>query len=366
MIKQIAKIALIPICISGTVFAKEPLQTNPQTRPEVFAIIDVNVVPMDREGILEHRTVIVRGDRISGIGPAKTIEVPAEAKRLDGRGKYLMPGLADMHAHVHNEDHMVLFLANGVTTVRNMFGNSVHLAWREQIEAGELFGPTIYTAGPIIDGDPPVWSGPGRIAISSPEQAAKVVEEQVAAGYDFLKVYTKLSKEAYDVIMAKAKEHGIPVAGHIPGPIALEHALASGQVTNEHLTVYNRALQAEDSPYRNGRKFKSSLDFYRSWKYVDLNKLPDVVEKTKQAAMWNCPTLVTQKKYFGDVGPEMRFVSPTVRARWEREKGRRRQLTPEAWHELREAVRTRMQVVKALHDTGCSLLLGTDTPIPFA
>ena len=130
-------------------------QHEPEGRGTVTAFVHVNVVLMDRERVLEDQTVVVEGERIRAIGPAERLQPPHGSAIIDGRDKYLMPGLADMHVHVIEEDQLLLFIANGVTTVRNMWGEPKHLEWRERINASDLLGPAIYTAGAIVDGDPP-------------------------------------------------------------------------------------------------------------------------------------------------------------------------------------------------------------------
>ncbi len=170
----------------------------------VVAFVNVNVIPMDRERVVTDQTVIVRSGRIQEIGSTSRVEVPDRAVVIDGRGKYLMPGLADMHVHLPRDadadpDALGLFVANGVTTVRNMWGAPVHLQWRSQITARELLGPTIYTTGPITDGDPPLW--PGSALVTEPEQAEPELLAQKAAGYDAMKVMTNLRPEVYDAIL---------------------------------------------------------------------------------------------------------------------------------------------------------------------
>ena len=125
--------------------------------PETTAFVNVNVIPMDTERVLENQTVIVEGDRITAIGPVDEVMVSEGAEIIEGNGAYLMPGLADMHNHLHvdaDPNFMRLYLAQGVTTIRNLNALPEHLAWREQVANGELLGPTIYTSGPVIVGLP--------------------------------------------------------------------------------------------------------------------------------------------------------------------------------------------------------------------
>lgn len=184
---------------------------------------------MSRDGVLAHQTVVVRGDRIVVVAPSASIAVPAGVTTIDGTNKWLMPGLADMHVHAFMESDLTLFLAAGVTMVRNMYGSNQHLAWRSQIARGERLGPTIVTAGPIIDGDPPVW--PGSTVLVQPADADKIVAEQKAQGYDFLKAYSRLSREAYEALAAAGKRQGMVVAGHVPATVGLAGALAAKQMS---------------------------------------------------------------------------------------------------------------------------------------
>src|SRR5690349_16088463 len=158
-----------------------PLQTPqvPPPAPVATAFVGVDVIPMDRERVLRDQTVVVRDGKIVALGPESQVAVPPDVARVEGRGRFLMPGLADMHVHVWDADDFTLLLANGVTTVRNMFGSPMHVEWRKKIAAGELLGPTIVTAGPIIDGDPPIW--PGSTVLTDPAKAEGVVLEQKAA-----------------------------------------------------------------------------------------------------------------------------------------------------------------------------------------
>jgi hypothetical protein len=154
------------------------------------AFVDVTIVPMDTEHELPHQTVLVKDDRILAIGPTDRTPIPPSVRRIDGHGKWLLPGLIDMHVHLDDPRDGLLFVANGVTTVRNMWGNPEHLAWRERAANDPSWiAPSIYTAGPILDGAPPTW--PGSTVIETAEQAAAEVAAERQAGYDFVKVYSK-------------------------------------------------------------------------------------------------------------------------------------------------------------------------------
>ncbi|MGN6110917.1 MAG: amidohydrolase family protein, partial [Kofleriaceae bacterium] len=181
---------------------------------------------MDRETPLVDHTVVVRGDKIAMIAPSANLDTRG-ARVIDAKGKWIVPGLADMHVHTSSERDFAMYLLNGVTTVRDMFGSPRHLAWREQIESGKLEGPTLLLAGPIVDGDPPTW--PGSAVVTTPEAARAAVQAQKRAGYDLIKVYGGLSAAAYEALAAEAKAQNLPFAGHVPTAIGVDKALASGQ-----------------------------------------------------------------------------------------------------------------------------------------
>src|SRR6185436_16279743 len=215
---------------------------------------------------------------------------------IDGKGRWLMPGLADMHVHTWSADDFPLFIANGVTTVRNMFGSELQLGWRQQVATGELLGPTMITAGPIIDGDPPVW--PGSTVLTDPAEADKVVIEQKEAGYDFLKVYAGLKLDVYDALVAAAKAHGMRFMGHVPKAVGLDHVIASGQSSIEHLDGFAGAAQLEGSPHHGETGFLQTL---AAWPTADSGRLAELADACRQNGVWNCPTLVVLEKW---VGPE--------------------------------------------------------------
>ena len=150
---KLAEIVLVLLIAVGILLSKPAIAKD----ASITAFVDVNVVPMDREQVLENHTVVVVGDRIVKVGPMGGIAIPDGAEVIDGRGNYLIPGLADMHVHLNidaNPDFMRLFLAQGVTTIRNLNALPDHLVWRDQVLNGELIGPRIYTSGPVIVGPP--------------------------------------------------------------------------------------------------------------------------------------------------------------------------------------------------------------------
>lgn len=338
------------------------------------AFVHANVVPMDSPQILPDETVLVRDGRIARVGPATDIDTVG-AQVIDARGLYLMPGLADMHVHLlEGAAYFPLFLANGVTTVRNMAGGPGIAKLRDRVARGEILGPTIYTAGPLIDGSPPVW--PGSDVVVTPEDAERAVASQRRAGYDFLKVYDNLQAPAYDAVVAAAAKVGLRIAGHVPPSVGLGRVLAARQWSIEHLTGYFEWLQRADSPYRHEadapRAFKHPAHLLPERQYlvdwVDVSRIPAIASVTARAGVWNVPTLVAMRNMVPAADrdsawkrPGMSYATAMLRAWWNSDEG----YTAQDWADKRRGDALRSRIVQALHAAGAGLVIGTDSPHPF-
>ncbi len=338
-----------------------PVQEAGEEPVAMLAFVGATVLPLDSELRLADHTLLVVDGRIAALGPRAEVELPAGARVIEATGRFLMPGLVDMHVHTWGEGELDLFLANGVTTVRNLFGSPMHLEWRQEVESGARLGPTIVTAGPIVDGNPPHW--PGSIVVTTPEEARDAVRAHFEAGYDFIKVYDGLSAEAYAALMEEAALAGLAVDGHVPAAVGIEGVLASEQRVIEHFWGYGAAIDAvrTRSPAR-------VLDENLAWQRIDESRLSAMVERTLATGTWNCPTLVVFQKWLEPAEFEralgfepMRYVPPFVRELW-------REMNAENPPELRAAGREslpgRMRLVKALSEAGGRLVLGTDMGNP--
>lgn len=304
-------------------------------KDSLVAFVNVNVIPMDSERILEGKTVIVRDGVIGLIGNNDQVQVPNDALIVDGQGKYLMPGLVDMHVHIQDENKLLLLVANCVTGVRNTWSNTSkmlrfgfpdQLALRNQIEQGALFGPTIYIAGPVS------------------------VRWQASQGYqDFIKVYDHLSPETYQAIIETAREKDIPVIGRVPFAIGVDGVLTSGQATIEHMTGYIDPDAAEFLIP------EAQLDAY--------------AVKTREAGVWNCVTMSEYPKRneipegferlqnqpgMAYVSPGTRLFSPFLYLMASKAHTYEGADYPEGIAELNR------RVVAALHEAGAGVLLGRD------
>ena len=337
---------------------------DPPAQDRVTAFVDVTVIPMDRERSLPNQTVVVRGDRIVEIGPASRVKVPAGGVRVDGRGKYLIPGLAEMHAHIPGgqaadsvvERTLFLYVSGGITTIRGMLGHPRHLELRARAARNELVSPTIYAAGPSINGN----------TVPTPEAATKAVTEQKAAGYDLLKIHPGVSRVAFDTLVATARRVGIPFAGHVPEDVGVAHAIEAGYASIEHLDGYLEAMLREGAA---GTASESAFFAMNLGDQVDEAKMPALVRATKAAGVWNVPTQVLMDNLV-TVGsaqelaarPEMRYVPATTVAEWSEAKNTMIQETGSTEVSARRMIEVRRKLIKALHDAGAGLLLGSDAP----
>lgn len=350
---------------------------------EDFAITHVSVIPMDRERVIEDQTVLVHDGRIEGYGPAAKAVVSKAATVIDGRGRYLIPGLTDMHVHIplsadvytsrietklvsvsnvdpETKDFFLLQLANGVTTVRNMSGREEHLALRDAINAGQLEGPRIFTTAAIMDGDPPLSRGTA-FGINDGEKARAYVRWMAARKFDFVKVYGGLEPTIYDDILDEARKQSIPVVGHLPINVDFDHGLA-GMKSIEHLTGFDIAFLPVHS------KINISIpDLYKGWSYATREKIATYAGKVKTAGVAVVPTLVVIDSLPDDLDVEtIRKTHPELNY-WP---AARRD--DQSWYKIFQAPQralfagtqtTRRAIVKALVDAGAEVLTGTDTPL---
>ena len=199
----------------------------------ITAFVNVSVVPMTSETVLANQTVLIKGDRIKAVGPLSDIKVPRKATIIDGTGAWLMPGLADMHMHTKDDwagpawqvDPLKLYLASGVTTIRcfGPLGSAPEhvLKWRDEVREGKRSGPTIYTSGPVLYGPVPDPAG--------------AVRKQKARGYDFIKIYSYVTRKEFDAVITAAKKESIYTAGHIPFLVGLDGILAEGMDEIAHI-----------------------------------------------------------------------------------------------------------------------------------
>jgi imidazolonepropionase-like amidohydrolase len=341
-----APLVLLALTFQGTAIFKPTFTARDVEADSVVAFVDVRVIPMNRDGVLDHQTVIVRDGRIAQIGLAAQVKAPAGAITVDGRGKYLMPGLGEMHGHLPSpnagpeltENVLFLYLANGVTTVRGMQGSLPHLELKARIARGELLGPRLWVPGPPLSGN----------AAPTPDAGRRLVEEQQAAGFDHLKIQEGLSRETYDTIVVTAKRLGMRFAGHVPDAVGVYHVLESGQASIDHLDNYVETVGGPDS--------------------ADDRRIAQVVAATCAAHVWTVPTLALWETFLGTedsaslaAREEVRYVPGAWRQNWAQQISQMRRNAPPADTRL-VMLALRRKILKALQAAGCPIAFGTDSP----
>jgi imidazolonepropionase-like amidohydrolase len=330
----------------------------------VVAFVDVTVIPMDRERAIPRQTVVVSGNRIVAIGPVGRVKLPGGSRSVNGRGKFLIPGLAEMHAHIPGGDApdsvvertLFLYVAGGITTIRGMLGHPRHLDLRARAARNELLSPTIYTSGPSLNGT----------SVPTPGAAARLVAEQKAAGYDFLKIHPGIGGEAFDTLAATARRLGIRFAGHVPLDVGLARALETGYASIDHLDGYVEAMLRDGSPVP-----ASESQFFgiNLGEYLDESKLSALVEATRDARVWNVPTEMLIENLMPGVSveqleqrPEMRFVSRGTVSKWAETKRAFLKDNGASAESALRVLQIRRKLIGALHAGGARLLLGSDAP----
>lgn len=338
-------------------------------------ITGATVVPMTKPVTVPDQTVVVDDGVIVALGNRAEVPVPDDARVVEGRNRYLMPGLADMHAHYGDPGQFAMFLAGGVTTIRNMWGSPFHLATRAAIEAGTHPGPHINTTGPITDR--PVADGrgiyPGTTLIENPADAADIVAEVAAAGYDAVKVYSYLTPDCLHALGRAAGDHGLPMVGHCPTTMSFEQAMDAGMTSFEHFLEVGRAhLHGGAKLPPLGADIASHFERMRvEIEFLDREAVRRLGGELAARRVWNCPTITALAQF--SIPPAealahegMQYVGKAAsdlgRRRAERFSDMPRQLGLS--HVPRQALELSIEMVGLLHAEGAPLLLGTDSGSP--
>jgi imidazolonepropionase-like amidohydrolase len=338
--------------------------------PPVTALVDVNVVPMDVERVLRGQTVLVREGRIAEIGPSASVRVPDGAARVEGRGRYVIPGLAEMHGHLMppanqagtslealNERILELNAIHGITTIRGMLGHPYHLTLRARVAKGELLGPTIYTSGPSLNGN----------SAKDEATAVRMVEEQKAAGYDFLKIHPGLTRPVFDAMAAAAARVGITYQGHVPADVGIDRALAAPYRAIDHLDGYVEALAG----WKPGSGAPAPGFFgSRLTAGIDRSRIAALAAATKKAGVWMVPTEAVVHSFLAPEPvaelakrPDLALVPSFLSEGWLKQKQAFNDQTGIGTAEERERFfALRRELIKALHGAGVKILSGADAP----
>jgi len=353
------------------------------TRPLVFthvAIIDATGSPLQPD-----MTVVISGDRITTLGKSKKVRIPANAQVVNADGKYMIPGLWDMHVHIFSYDkdpsgqpaheyRFPLFITNGITSMRFMWVrlNEVRQVqlWRKQAIEQPGSVPRIQAMGTVVDGSPPAH--PNSDVVTTADEARQMVDKIKAAGVDFVKVYNILSREAYFAIVEEAKKQHIPFAGHVPFKVSALEASDAGQKSIEHLTGIFIACSSQEQELMNidikdwGPKYqKQMLETY------DQAKCDRLFSHFKKNGTWQVPTLVTHHRGLlsmeGSLAIEerMKYIPAGEREEWSKFSSQLESRSAEQKAGNARAWQMNLSLVGAMHRAGVEIMAGTDVGNPF-
>jgi imidazolonepropionase-like amidohydrolase len=348
------------------------LLTQAQISAPVLVLCGGTLVDVTSGKELPNTAIVIRGERIEQIGPASSVAALDGAHIVDVTGKWIVPGLIDSHVHAGDEDTwmLALFLANGVTTIRNPGGNITELRLtRERLLQGKLVGPRLFFSGPLLDGMPPVWPG-GSLLVDSPERASSAVNFLADQGADFVKVYNNVKEPELRAIVDAARQRGLPVAGHVPRTLTMTQAIEIGMTRLEHIRITGKEmLSAEEAaqidPLPLGRR-EPML-----WQRYDLHseKMRALVERLAQSKVFLDPTLVVDEAPYTSnpeaqkrdpnneyLSPE--FVEASVKFASDPKFETPTELKPAAV----EAFHKEQQFVGMCSQAGVRIIAGTDGP----
>ena len=346
-IRQVLTAVLAALTVSRSPAAQEPS----------VLFEHVSVIPMDSERVMPDANVLVVGRSIVSIGSGNFAgTTPAGAVRVEGRGKFLIPALSEMHAHIPNEPAeaervLFMYVANGIGTIRSMLGDPSHFQLRERVTRGEIIGPsTMVLSGPSFNGQ----------TAATPAAAAARVNDQKKAGYDFLKIHPGIPRAAFDGLATAADKAAIRFAGHVPLDVGLQRALEAKYSTIDHLDGYVEALTGQDAPA--SQNFGVNL-----MSRIDESRIAALAKQTASAGVGNVPTQILLENWYGPdtpevmrKWPELRYVRRGEADEWVATKRGNLQAVSAA--DRQRFITVRRRLIKALHDAGANLLLGSDAP----
>ena len=315
--------------------------------------------------------IVIRGDKIERVGTSSEISVPFQTLVVDAGGKWVIPGLMDMHAHAGNSPEVPvnLYLAQGVTTIRSPGGNiSLLRLLREQIESGKMIGPRLFFSGPLLDGNPPVWPD-GSFIVDTLERAQSTVNFLADQGVDFIKVYNNLSEPVLAKIIETATQRGLIVAGHIPRSMTMTRAVELGMKSLEHIRITCREMLPLD--------VANQIDFLPLgqrepllWERFDLTspKFTELIHLLAERAIYLDPTLTVDEGDFV-LGPVAQHNNPNnsvLPLEWikfeESHESPLFEVPDRLKATAREGFKKRQEFVGMCNRAGVKIIAGTDGP----
>ena len=345
---------------------------------QTIAFTNVNVIPMDRERVLANQTVVIKNGLIAEIDDAKNVKLSKGAVRIEGTGKYLIPGLVDMHTHLLSDSdeypdaigphELRVMVANGVTTVRFMIGTPELLALRTRSANGELEAPTIFVASPHLTGR----EQGNNFVVNTPDEAREAVRKSKAAGYDFIKVTTFIKPEVYEAAVDEAAKQNIRVVGHADSRfVGVERAWKAKQQI-EHLDGYMEQLLRDDAPVKGSVSdvYIYNPENWKSFDYIDESKIAAVARRTVASNPYVNPTQHFMKNTFGRLRtedeirkqPDFRFYPAKVQQQWLDFYRKNRFINTVPLEQRARWIKLREKLIKAIYDAGGRIMTGSDTP----
>lgn len=326
-------------------------------------IYHVNIIDVESGSIDTNRNVKISNGKIKSVSetarPFSSLDV-----LIDGEGKYLMPGLTEMHAHIpppttseqRIKEVLFLYCSNGITTIRGMLGDSSHLHLRTLADKRSILSPRIYTSSPSLNGN----------SITSMEEADRKVRKYKKDGYDFLKIHPGIKREVFDQVVATANEVEIPFAGHVPVEVGIRHALRSKYASIDHVDGFLEGLVPESA----GKEADENGFFgYAFTPYADESLIEELVNLSRENEVWIVPTQSLFERWFAPVSaeellsqPEMKYMPPATRRNWLRVKNQYMEdenFSIEQWKDF-DALRKKL--IKSLSTDGHGILMGSDAP----
>ena len=354
-----------------------------------LAITHVTVIDVTGGPELGDQTVVVSGDSISTIGRSGSVRIPAHAQLVDGRGKFLIPGLWDMHTHIAGisadpawakNTLIPLLVANGITGIRDMGGDLDALeSWRREIENGTLTGPRVIAAGPMLlparrPGAPPAPADPAVLRVGTPEESRLAVDNLQKRGADFIKII-ELSREDYFAVAQESKKDGIPFVGHIPSGVTAAEASNAGQKSVEHIIYSSLAFDCSAEGEQLRQKRREAADKRDAQAEAGITDEANRTFSTEKAAAlwrifqkngtWVTPTLFSiwvnaHRLEESPDDPQLAYVPASLRKEWAPAKNPTQDDRDTAAWWQRQFANDR-KLTSEMHGAGIRLLAGSDS-----
>ncbi len=357
---------ILIMLISVFAFACTAQQTW-DSRQTTIVFQSVNVIPMDSERVINKQDVVVKNGVIVSIGETGKVKFDKNALLIHANGKFLIPGLAEMHAHVPPVNDMEplkevlqLFAYNGITTIRGMLGHPLHLELRDKINSGEILGPRFYTSGPSLNGN----------SVKTTETADEMVRAQKKAGYDFMKLHPGLTKENFASIVKTAKEVNMPFAGHVSFDVGVWKAIDAGYATIEHLDGFVESLVPGMDTIKENQTGLFGMFIADA---ADEKRIPSLMKALRDKNIWVVPTQALAERWFSpdkdaeafSKDPEMIYMNESTMKSWINNKNNLKNNPQNKPESMRKFIQLRRRLILECQRNAVGLLLGSDGPQVF-